>query len=446
MKKLYIETLGCSKNLVDSEQMLGILDEDYTLCDQAEEAEILIVNTCSFIHDAQEESINVILDFARLKTEGHLEKLIITGCLSQRYPDELLAEIPEIDAIIGTSNFYKVNEVIKTLDQNKSQKVFIESVDLQIPENLPRILTTPSYYAYLKIAEGCDNKCTYCIIPKLRGKYRSRALEDIIEEAEDLVSMGVKELILIAQDTSRYGIDLYKKPSLPKLLTALNAIEGLKWIRVQYSYPDILEDDLLEGFFSNDKVVNYFDIPIQHASDKILKLMNRKTTHEDILKITQKIRKRDPEAVIRTTCIVGFPGETEQDFDALLKLVKEVKFDRLGAFTYSNEENTPAFKLPNQVAETVMVERRDALMALQMNISESLSYSKVGKVYEVLVEELVEENKIYVGRTKYDSPEIDGVVYINTTEALDIGSFIEVKMIDALEYDVIGEVYHEHSK
>lgn len=446
MKKLFIETLGCSKNLVDSEQMLGILDESYTLCDQAEDAEILIVNTCSFIHDAKEESINVILDFAKLKTEGVLETLIVTGCLSQRYPEELLAEIPEIDAIVGTSNFYKVNEVLKNLDQDKNQKIFMESVDLQIPENLPRILTTPSYFAYLKIAEGCDNRCTYCIIPKLRGKYRSRALEDIIEEARDLVSMGVKELILIAQDTSRYGIDLYDKPSLPNLLTALNEIEGLKWIRVQYSYPDILDDDLLEGFFSNDKVVHYFDIPIQHASDKILKLMNRKTTHDDILNITQKIRKRDPEAVIRTTCIVGFPGETEEDFDELLNLVKEVKFDRLGAFTYSNEENTPAFKLPNQVEENIMIERRDALMALQMNISESLSYSKVGKIYEVLVEEVVEENKIYVGRTKYDSPEIDGVVYINTTEALNIGRFIEVKIIDALEYDVIGEVYHEHSK
>ncbi|MBF4691782.1 30S ribosomal protein S12 methylthiotransferase RimO [Fusibacter ferrireducens] len=446
MKKLFIETLGCSKNLVDSEQMLGLLDESYTLCDQPEEAEILIVNTCSFIHDAKEESINVILDFAKLKAEGVLETLIVTGCLSQRYPEELLAEIPEIDAIIGTSNFYKVDEVIKKLDQDRTQKIFMESVDLQIPENLPRILTTPSYSAYLKIAEGCDNRCTYCIIPKLRGKYRSRVLEDIIDEAKDLVSMGVKELILIAQDTSRYGIDLYEKPTLPKLLTALNAIEGLKWIRVQYSYPDILDDDLLEGFFSNDKVVNYFDIPIQHASDKILKLMNRKTTHDDILNIIQKIRKRDPEAVIRTTCIVGFPGETEQDFNELLTLVRTVKFDRLGAFTYSNEENTPAFKLPNQVPEAVMVERRDALMALQMNISESLCYSKVGKVYEVVVEEVVEENKLYVGRTQYDSPEIDGVVYINTVGPLEIGHFIQVKIIDALEYDVIGEVYHEHSK
>ena len=443
---MYIETLGCSKNLVDSEQMLGILDEEYKLCDQAEDADILIVNTCSFIHDAKEESVNVILDFARLKNEGHLEKLIVTGCLSQRYPDELLEEIPEINAIIGTSNFYKVNEVIKQLDENNTQKVYMESVDLLIPENLPRILTTPGHYAYLKIAEGCDNRCTYCIIPKLRGKYRSRLIEDIVDEARDLVSMGVKELILIAQDTSRYGIDLYDEPSLPKLLKELNAIEDLKWIRVQYSYPDILDDQLLDGFFTNDKVVNYFDIPIQHASDKILKLMNRKTTQKDILEITKKIRDRDPDAVIRTTCIVGFPGETESDFDALLELVRTVKFDRLGAFTYSNEENTPAFKLPNQVDEDLMVERRDALMALQMNISESLSYSKVGKIYEVLVEEIAEENKTYVGRTKYDSPEIDGVVYIHTNEPIEIGQFVKVKILDALEYDIIGEVYHEHSK
>ncbi len=446
MKKLYIETLGCSKNQVDSEQMLGILDERYKLCDAAEEAEVIIVNTCSFIHDAKEESINVILDFAKLKTEGELKQLVVTGCLSQRYPEELLEEIPEIDAIIGTSNFYKVNEVLSNLDENSNSKVFMESVDLVIPENLPRILTSPGHYAYLKIAEGCDNRCTYCIIPKLRGRYRSRRIEDIIEEAKDLVELGVKELILIAQDTSRYGMDLYEGPMLPELMAQLNAIEGLKWIRVQYSYPDILDDTLLDGFFKNEKVVNYFDIPIQHASDKILKLMNRKTSKADILNIVKKIRERDSEAVIRTTCIVGFPGETESDFNELLNLVKEVKFDRLGAFTYSDEENTPAFKLPNHVDEETMVERRDSLMAMQMNISESLSYAKVGKIYEVVIEEVAEEGKIYVGRTKYDSPEIDGVVYLHTSEQLEIGSFIKVRIVDALEYDVIGEVYHEHSK
>jgi ribosomal protein S12 methylthiotransferase len=283
-----------------------------------------------------------------------------------------------------------------------------------IPEELPRVMTTPAHYAYLKIAEGCDNLCTYCIIPKLRGKYRSRKIEDIVSEAKDLADLGVKELILIAQDTSRYGIDLYGAPKLDELLDALNAIVDIKWIRVHYSYPDILDDHLLNGFFRNDKVVNYFDMPIQHASNRILKLMNRKTSKESILSLVDKIRKFDPKSVIRTTVIVGFPGETDSDFEELMDFVKTVKFDRLGAFTYSNEEDTPAYKLPNQVAQEVMDERRDRLMELQMGISESISYSKIGDTMETVVEEVAEEGKIYVARSSYDSPDVDGVVYIHT--------------------------------
>ncbi|MBS7527997.1 30S ribosomal protein S12 methylthiotransferase RimO [Fusibacter paucivorans] len=444
MKKIYIETLGCSKNQVDTETMLGILDDAYLLAETPEEAEIIIVNTCSFIHDAQDESVETILAFASLKTAGICEKLIVTGCLSQRFPEALLSEIPAVDAIVGTGNFYKILEVVKALEDGTDQRVFIESVDLTIPENLPRILTSPSHYAYIKIAEGCDNRCTYCIIPQLRGKYRSREIADIVSEVEDFVSYGVREIILIAQDTSRYGVDLYGESKLDELLTKLNAIESLKWIRVQYSYPDILDDRLLEGFFKNEKVVNYFDIPIQHASNAVLKRMNRRTSLEALMTLIEKIRGRDENAVIRTTIIVGFPGETEEDFKTLLDFVSATKFDRLGAFTYSNEEGTAAYRLPDQVDEAVKEDRKDRLMAKQMVISEQLSLSKIGKTFEVVVEEIAEEGKILVGRSAYDSPEIDGVVYIHTTLPLAMGSFVKVYITDALEYDLIGVIADEH--
>ncbi len=446
MKRIYIETLGCSKNQVDSEQMLGMLDDYYELSETAEEADVVVVNTCSFINDAKEESIQVILGFVDLKNQGVIEKLLVTGCLSQRYPDELLKEIPEIDALIGTSAFHKIVEVIDSLYKGSKTQVFMESIDLVMPEDIPRVLTTESYTAFIKISEGCDNSCTYCIIPKLRGKYRSRKMEDILDEMSDLAALGVKEFIIIAQDTSRYGLDLYGKPMLPELLTQMDKIEGVHWIRVQYSYPDILDDDMLDGFFKNEKVVNYFDIPIQHASDKILKLMNRKTSKEDILRIVDKIRSRDAEAVIRTTVIVGFPGETEEDFQELIDLAKRVKFDRLGAFAYSNEEDTAAYNLPHHLEEEVKEERKNRLMATQMGISETINAEKIGKTYEVVIEEVAETGKILVGRTAYDAPEIDGVVYVHTTEEIPAGTFIKVKVTDALEYDLIGVIDNEYSK
>lgn len=444
MKKVFIETLGCSKNTTDSEIMLGILDDDYELCDNVSEAEIIIVNTCSFIHDAKEESIEAILELSKLKETGACEKLIVTGCLSQRYPEALVEEIPEIDAIIGTSNFYEIGEVITDIYEHSDHKLFMKHVDLEIPEDLPRILTTPKHYAYLKIAEGCDNRCTYCIIPKLRGKYRSRKIEDIVEEAKDLAEMGVKELMIIAQDTTRYGVDIYERPKLDVLLTELSKIESIKWIRVHYSYPDILDETLLDGFFKNDKVVNYFDIPVQHASDKILKLMNRRTTKSDIENIIRLIRSKDANAVIRTTVIVGFPGETKEDFNILMNFIKEVKFDRLGAFEYSDEEDTPAMLLKHKVDDETKQQRKNTLMEAQMIISEQLSYSKVGRVYEVVIEEVAEEGKILVGRTAFDAPDIDGVVYIHTDKAYEFGTFVNVKITDALEYDLIGVIDDEN--
>lgn len=440
MKKIYIETLGCSKNTVDSEQMLGILDEHYELAEYIEEADIVIVNTCSFINDAKDESIKTILEIASLKTEAKLSMLIVAGCLAQRYPQELVEEIPEIDAIVGTGNFFKILEIIQLKREGEKQKIFVESVDLDIPEDLPRVLTTPKQMAYLKVAEGCDNRCTYCIIPKLRGKYRSRALEDIIEEAKSLVELGVSELVIIAQDTSRYGVDLYGKPKITALLDALSQIEGLKWIRVHYMYPDIIDESMVDGFFKNEKVVNYFDIPIQHASDSILKKMNRRTSLSDIRQLIEIIRGYDQESVIRTTVIVGFPGETQEDFDQLKNFIQEVKFDRLGAFPYSNEEDTPAYNLPDHVEADVVQERYNELMTLQMAISEQKQLLKIGRVYEVVVEEIAEEGKIFVGRTAFDAPEIDGVVYIHTEKPLKINDYVNVKITDAMEYDLMGEL------
>jgi len=444
MKKVFIETLGCSKNLNDSEIMLGILDDDFELCDDVSDAEIVIVNTCSFINDAKEESIQAILELSKLKETGACEKLIVTGCLSQRYPESLLEEIPEIDAIIGTSNFPEITNVITDIYSGNANKVFLKNVDFDIPESLPRILTTPKHFAYLKIAEGCDNKCTYCIIPKLRGRYRSRKMEDIIDEARDLAEMGVKELMIIAQDTSRYGMDIYEAPKLHELLTELSKIESLKWIRVHYSYPDILDDTLLSGFFLNQKVVNYFDIPVQHASDNILKRMNRKTSQKDILAVIEKIRANDPTSVIRTTVIVGFPGETDADFEILMDFVKKVRFDRLGAFEYSSEEDTPAALLDLQVDDETKRLRKEALMEAQMYISEELSYKKIGRVLEVVIEEVAEEGKILVGRTAFDAPDIDGVVYVHTDKAIEFGTFVNVKITDALEYDLIGVLDDEN--
>ena len=442
MLKIALESLGCSKNLVDAEIMMGILNKKgYKLVGDFEEADIILVNTCGFIESAKQESIQTILELAQLKETANLKLLIVTGCLAQRYSDELKEEIPEIDAIVGTGSYQNIDEIIANLEK-ENHIVSLNDIDFVYNEDLPRYVSTPSHMAYLKIGEGCDNKCTYCIIPKLRGKYRSRKMEDIIKEAKELAQRGVKEVVVIAQDTTKYGFDLYRKDSLPELLEELAQIEGLKWIRIMYSYPESITEELVKVIKKYDNICNYFDMPIQHASNKILKLMNRKTTKEDILSKVEMIRSYIPDATIRTTIIVGFPGETEEDFKEVLDFAKLVKFDRLGAFAYSREEDTPADKLPNHLEDDVKNDRRDKLMLVQQQISQELNEKKIGNIYEVLIEEQIEHN-VYIGRTQGDAEEIDSIVYVKSIDKLNAGDFVTVKINNALEYDLMGDVINE---
>ncbi len=439
MLKIALESLGCSKNLVDAEIMMGILNKKgYQLVEDFCEADIILVNTCGFIESAKNESIQAILEIAQLKETANLKILVVTGCLAQRYSEELKQEIPEIDAIVGTGSYQNIDEIVANIQKEK-HIISLENIDFTFNENLPRYVSTPSYMAYLKIGEGCDNLCTYCIIPKLRGKYRSRKIEDILDEANTLVKNGAKEIVVIAQDTTKYGFDLYNKEMLPTLLEKLAQIDGLKWIRVMYSYPETISEELIDVIAKNDNICNYFDMPIQHASNKILKLMNRKTTKEDILRKVSLIREKIKNVTIRTTTIVGFPGETDEDFEELVEFIKQVKFDRLGAFEYSNEEGTPAYKLPNHVDDEIKSQRRERLMLVQQEISRELNEKKIGNVYEVLVEEKIDEDT-YLGRTMEDAQEIDNIVYIKSEEEILIGSFVDVKIYDALEYDLMGEI------
>lgn len=442
MLKIALESLGCSKNLVDAEIMMGILNrKGYKLVGEFEEADIILVNTCGFIESAKQESIDTILDLAQLKENGNLKLLIVTGCLAQRYAKELQAEIPEIDAIVGTGSYQQIDEIIANLEK-ENNIVSLNDIEFAYNEDLPRYVTTPEYMAYLKIGEGCDNHCTYCIIPKLRGRYRSRKMEDIIKEAKDLASKGVKELVVIAQDTTKYGLDLYGEVKLPQLLEELAQIDGIKWIRIMYSYPESITEELVKVIKKYDNICNYFDMPIQHASNKVLKLMNRNTTKEDIKSKVEMIRKYIPDATLRTTIIVGFPGETDEDFNELVEFAKDMKFDRLGAFAYSREEDTPADKLPNHLDEDVKLQRRDQLMLVQQEISQNLNAQKIDNEYEVLIEEQIED-KVYIGRTQGDAEEIDSIVYVKSENQLEIGSFVKVKINNALEYDLMGDVVNE---
>lgn len=438
MKKNFtIISLGCSKNLVDSEQIVYIMKENkYKYTQYLDEAEICIINTCGFIEDAKKESIDTILNVVDYKKEANLKYIIVTGCLSQRYYKELKEEIPEIDAFLGTTSFPLIANLIDGLYLGESKSLVLDA-NTDFDFSLKRNLLTESYYAYIKIAEGCDNKCTYCIIPRLRGSYKSRKIEDILTEIETYANKGVKEFILIAQDTSKYGADLYGKNSLSNLLCKISQIKNVQWIRFLYTYPEDVDIELVNSIKNNDKIVPYFDIPIQHCNNKILKLMNRNVTKSKLIEKINLIRSNLPNAIIRTTIMVGFPGETDEDYRELENFIKEVKFDRLGVFEYSDEENTAAFNLSDKVSEETKAIRKNRLMNIQKTISEKLNKKYIGNNYKVIVDEVYPD--YLIGRGYMDVIDVDGVIYIESDSSHKIGDFIEVKIIDSMEYDLLGK-------
>lgn len=435
--KIALESLGCSKNLVDAEIMLGMLNKDgHQLVGDCQDADVVIVNTCGFIEDAKQESIDSIVRYAELKNEGIIKYLLVSGCLAQRYTEELLESIPEIDAIVGTGSYDKITEVVDNLPEDKEKVIRMDDINFSFDETLPRYVSTPPYLAYLKIGEGCDNNCTYCIIPKLRGKYRSRDIEELIKEAKTLKENGVKELVVIAQDTTVYGRDLYGKPALAELLERLAKLE-FDWIRVLYSYPEGISEEIVDVVAKYDNICSYFDIPMQHASNRILKLMNRKTSREELKSKVEMIRSKISDAVIRTTFIVGFPGETDEDFEELMEFVEEMQLDRMGAFKYSREEGTPADLLPNHVDEDTKKERLERLMMLQQGISEERNQENLGKTLKVLIEDRVDET-LFIGRSQKNAEDIDSVVYVETSKDLQIGEMVDVIVEIAYEYDLKG--------
>lgn len=445
--KIAFVSLGCDKNLVDTENMLGILNKSgFALTGDEAEADVLVLNSCCFIADAKEESINTILELARYKEIGNCKALIVTGCLSQRYKEEILREIPEVDAVVGTTSYDEIDTIVTKVLENKEEKVTLfNDIDRKMDHETPRILTTAGYYAFLKVAEGCDNHCTYCIIPKLRGKYRSRSIEDLVKEAKGLVSQGVTELILVAQDTTYYGKDLYGKKKLPELLHELGKIEGLEWIRILYCYPEEITDELIMAIKNEPKVCKYIDMPIQHADNEILKKMGRRNTREQLEEVISKMRREIPDISLRTTLIVGFPGESQEHFDNLVEFVDKTKFDRLGVFTYSKEEGTPAATMANHISQEVMDERKDIIMNLQQEISADKNQEMIGKNVKVLIEGKLADEDVYIGRTYKDAPEIDGNVFVEYEGELISGDMINVKIINAYEYDLIGEIDNEFS-
>ncbi len=436
--KVFVVSLGCSKNHCDLENMMGILVENgYEITLDEFEADAVIVNTCGFIEAAKEEAIENILEMAELKNTAKLKALIVTGCLSQRYKDELLEAFPEVDAVVGVFDFDKIDKVIKMTMSGERVKL-TESEALANFNSMPRIQTTPFYTAYLKIAEGCDNRCTYCAIPYIRGKYVSRDMSSLINEAKKLADSGVKELIVIAQDTTRYGIDLYGQPKLMELLGKLSEIEGIEWIRVHYMYPEMISEELVDFIKENEKVLSYFDIPIQHINSRILKLMGRRSDRADIERVIKLIRDKIPDATIRTTVIAGFPTETEEEFKELCEFIEKTKFDRLGAFAFSKEEGTPAFKLKGQLTKKVKEKRAEHIGMLQSAIMAQNNQKHIGKIIDVLVEGLHNEYGVYFGRSKMDSVEIDGTVMFETDDVIAFGDIVKVKITDASEYDLVG--------
>lgn len=445
--KILCISLGCDKNLVDTEMMLGLLTRDgYTFTDDEQEADIIVINTCCFIGDAKEESINTILQMAELKETGCCKALIVTGCLAQRYKQEIIDEIPEVDGILGTTTYDEISTVLGRVLGGEGGVSCFHDLNALPEVETERIITTGGHYAFLKIAEGCDKHCTYCIIPSLRGSYRSVPMERLVKEATQLAQRGVRELILVAQETTLYGVDLYGKKMLPELLQELAGISGLYWIRVQYCYPEEITDELIEVIRTEEKVCHYLDIPIQHASDTILKRMNRRTNQEQLRQMIEKLRRQIPDIALRTTMIAGFPGETEEDHEEVMAFVDEMEFERLGVFAYSAEEDTPAAEFPDQIPEEVKAARRDAIMELQQEIAFELSASMVGRVLDVVIEGKVADEPAYVGRTYMDAPGVDGYIFVNTGELLMSGDFVKVRVTGSSEYDLIGEVYDEFTE
>ena len=439
MNILFI-SLGCDKNLVDSEVMLGLLNaKGYQMVDDEMEADIIIVNTCCFIHDAKEESIQTILEMAQYKTDGRLKVLVVTGCLAQRYQQEILDEIPEVDAVLGTTSYDKIVEAVEEALAGKGH-VEVEDIDALPLVDTRRLVTTGGHFAYLKIAEGCDKHCTYCIIPKIRGNFRSVPMERLIKEAGELAGQGVKELILVAQETTLYGKDLYGEKSLHRLLRELCKISGIRWIRILYCSPEEIDENLIQVIKEEKKICHYLDIPIQHANDDILKRMGRRTSKKQLEEIIGRLRREIPDIALRTTLITGFPGETKEQHEELMEFVDEMEFDRLGVFTYSPEEDTPAADMPDQVPEEVKEERQAEIMELQQEIVFDQAEAMIGREVLVMIEGKVADENAYVGRTYKDAPNVDGLIFINTEAELMSGDFAKVKVTGALEYDLIGEL------
>ncbi|MDD6772073.1 30S ribosomal protein S12 methylthiotransferase RimO [Inconstantimicrobium porci] len=440
--KVGLVSLGCDKNRIDSEIMLGSMSENYEITNDPIEADIIIVNTCGFIEKAKEESINTILEMAEYKKKHNCKLLIATGCLTQRYGSELLELMPELDIILGVNDYFKMNIYIEQFIKDHKKIAKVDYSDENINQG-NRIISTGKATAYLRIAEGCNNCCTYCIIPKIRGKYRSRTKESIVKEAKELADQGIKEVILIAQDTTRYGTDIYGEKKLHELMHDIAEIEGIEWIRVLYCYPEEIYSEMIEEMKNNDKICKYVDLPIQHISNSILRKMARKTTKQDIMDKIKLLRKEIPEIVLRTSLIVGFPGETEENFIELKNFVEEIKLDNLGVFTYSQEEGTPAAKMDNQVEEEVKERRRNEIMQVQHEVAEEINNLKVGNIYNVLIEGY--NGREYIGRSFGMAPDVDGTILIKNADKLNVGDFIKVQITDRREYDLIGVVFNEPS-
>ncbi|MCD8083913.1 MAG: 30S ribosomal protein S12 methylthiotransferase RimO [Clostridiales bacterium] len=444
--KILCISLGCDKNLVDTERMLGLLGRDgHTFTDDEDEADVVLINTCCFINDAKEESVNTILEMAELKKAGKFKALLVTGCMAERYRQEILDEIPEVDAILGTSSYDEISAALSRVLEGESVSLFHDVNALPEVET-ERLLTTGGHYAFLKIAEGCNRRCTYCIIPNLRGRYRSVPMENLIAEARQLAAQGVKELILVAQETTLYGTDLYGEKKLPALLKQLAAIPEIRWIRLQYCYPEEITEELIETIRTEEKICHYLDIPIQHASDTVLKRMGRRTNQKELRALLARLRQAIPDLAIRTTMISGFPGETQEDHEELMRFVDEMEFERLGVFAYSAEEDTPAAVFPQQVPQEVKEARRDEIMELQQEIAFAHSEEMVGRVLDVMIEGKVADEAAYVGRTYMDAPNVDGYIFVTSGECFQSGDFVRVKVTGSSEYDLIGEVYDESAE